>query len=216
MLTLLFMIGFFALLGLRRRRRLEKQSSERFRSAEKGYLDHWLHFGESNKRFQSVLGEIGAEMGRIGICAGGIAKKLPTAHDNPKRAHNIVSKGAAALDRHAAKMERSIEALRAVTDLLLESTMGLAQSADTASQGNADKLQSAREGCLGLLAVADTAIAGVEDFRGTAMGALGISQNTNSAMNRIIYGLESIIDLLSQAKGKWKATLVILDRKLAS
>lgn len=216
MLTILLSLAGFALLGVRRRKLREKQNSARFKSADKGYLDHWLHFGESNKRFQSVLAEIGAEMGRIGTCAGSMAEKLPSARNDPKRAHRIVTKGAAALNRHSAKMEQSIEALRQITDLLLESTLGLAHSANTASQGNAEELQGSREGCIGLLAVADTAIASVQEFRGTAIATLGISQDTNSAMNRIIYGLESIIDLLSQAERRWKETLVILDRKLAS
>jgi hypothetical protein len=216
MLTILLSLAGFALLGVRRRKLREKQNSERFKSADKGYLDHWLHFGESNKRFQSVLAEIGSEMGRIGTCASSIGGKLSKASNDPKRAHSTVTKGAAALDKHAARMERSIEALRAVADLLLESTMALASNTAPASEGNTEKIEAAREGCIGLLQHTETAIGGVRNFRTVATATIGISQDTNSAMNRIIYGLDAIIDLLSQAERKWKETLVILDRKLTS
>jgi hypothetical protein len=216
MLTLLLAIVGFALLGLRRRKLLEKESSARFKSTEKGYLDHWLHYTESNKRFMSILGEIASEMSRIGTCSGETARRLAKASNDPKRAHAAITKGAAALDKYATKMERSIAALEAQTSLLLESIMALASLASPASEGNTEKLESSREACLGLIQRAEVAITGVQSFKQTALATLGISQDTNSAMNRIIFGLESIIDLLSQAKGKWKETLVIIDRKLAT
>jgi len=216
MLTLLLMMTGFALLGVRRRKLIEKKNSARFKSAEKGYLDHWFHHTESTARFQSVLTEIGAEMARIGTCSAAIGQKLGTAGNDPKRAHGIVTKGAAMLDQHAARMERSIEALESVKDVLLESTMYLASNASPASEGNLEKLASSRDACVELLQKTEGAINGVLTFRQTAVAALGISQDTNSAMNRVIHGLDRVNELLLQAQEDWKDTLIILDRKLGS
>ncbi len=216
MATLFLIIVGFALAGIRRRKLVEKQNGSRFKSGEKGYLDHWLHYGESNRRYISVLAEIGTDMSRIGTCSFKIGQKLSTANNDAKHAHRIVTEGAATLDSYAAKMERSIKTLEEVTGLLLESTMALASLAAPASEGNTEKLESSREACIGLLQRAEVAIKSTKNFRQTAITTLGISQDINSAMNRVMYGLESIIDLLSQAVEKWKETLVILDHKLAS
>jgi len=216
MLTLLLILAGFALIGVRRQKLIEKKNSARFKSAEKGYLDHWLHFDESGKQFQSVLAEIGTQMGLMGNCASKIGGKLATAGNNPKRAHRIVTEGAKKLDEYAAKMERSIETLKEVTDLLLESTMAVTANAPPASQGNKEPLEASREACVELLSKAGDARESIETFKGSAMSVIGMSQDTNSAMNRIIYGLESIIGLLSRAEQKWKEIVVILNRKLAS
>ena len=216
MLTLLLMMTGFALLGVRRRKLIEARNSARFKSADKGYLDYWLHLDESGKQFLSILSEIGTYMGRMGSSASRIGDKLATARNDPKRAHKIVTEGAKRLDEYAAKMERAIERLQEITDLLLESTMAVAANSPPASEGNKEPLEASREACVELLASAEIARDSVETFKGSAMSVIGISQDTNSAMNRIIYGLESMVGLLSRAEQKWKETVVILNRKLAS
>lgn len=215
----LALIGISAILFYirgRRRRTVEELKSARYISNEKGYLDYAVNFERALIECQNILREIGTELTKSGGTSGKIGARFVIAGTNVQRAKKVATNGAIALNKHAQKLERSHLKFEEIMNLMVESASGQMQWAPTASQGNKEPLANARLATIAYIDLMRNSIESSLAYRDSLKGVKGISQDVNSACNRLIHVTEEIASVMANAESNLKLLIGTIDNKLKS
>jgi hypothetical protein len=211
-----------AFIRRQRRQAVEHAINFEFLSKDKGYLDHALNQARAFKTFNSLLHRMAKEMGEIGgtnraaTAQIQFAQRLLATRPNLLAyfGHKIASRTAKKTNRHAAAMQLYLSNLQATSDLLIESITGYTVwfVADTDEQ--AQTLIGNKVGLQSMVAEMRTSIKSTQGFRDAQKGIYGISQELNTAVNRMVNVIDGVLNFLTESDVKWNKVIELMDEKL--
>jgi hypothetical protein len=132
-------------LKLYRLKALERLKNEKFTSTEKGYIDHAVNRAKADNEFNALLTEVAKEIENIGVTVNKATKKLELATGNPIKLQKRARETAAKLNKHSAKMEKSLNKLEQITELLIESDSGFINWFSPETEQQKEQLISQRQ-----------------------------------------------------------------------
>ncbi len=205
----------------RRRKALERARNLEFVSRDKGLLDHIRNQKKGFRDFNRILPAMGNEVERIGKTSTrataqiNLAKRILGA-----RAawilFRIASRTAARMNKHSGRLEHHLEKLTTTTDLLIESNIGYLKLVTPSTEQEKQKLQNERASLDKVLKITQSAQASMEGFRDSQNSVRGISQELNTAVNRMVHVTEGVIAFMRKADGHWRELIRIIDSKNTS
>jgi hypothetical protein len=204
----------------RRRKALERSKNRQFVSHEKGFLDHIVNQKKGFKDFNSTLIAMGKEIADVGKTTSRATKRIGLA----KRflglraaniIHRIASNTAAKMNKHSAKMEERLTKLQETTDLLIESNVGYLNWFTPETDEQLNQLSRDRQSLVTLHEITAGALVSIEGFRDSQNSIRGMSQEMNTAINRMVHVTTGVIAFMHKADEHWEELIEIMDRKLS-
>jgi methyl-accepting chemotaxis protein len=207
MFSIIILILFLTFLKLRKERAIEKAKNNKFISNTKGLLDHRADFQKAIKLFPVVLSEFAKELGRIGKTT--LNNRLDFWDKiSASLSRRSASRIAAKINKHSERMERYLTQLATLITSIDESTTYFFES-DSIDRQHFDILRNSLKE---LLNKNQTSCASLSIFRDSQVSVMGISQDLNTAMNRMIFVTDGIIEELKKAEGIWKQLIEMIDK----
>jgi hypothetical protein len=221
-IVIIFMASLLGAIRGRRKRAAERAINLEFLSRDKGYLDHAVNQAKAFKTFNSILFAMAREMGDIGNTNRRATRQIKLAqsvlvkHPNLLAffGHKIASRTAKKTNKHAAAMERHLSNVKATSDLLIESITGYTTwfTANTPEQaqtliGNHTSLEQ-------MVTVMRESISSTQGFRDAQKGIYGISQELNTAVNRMVNVMDGVLAFLRESDAKWVRVIKLTEEKL--
>lgn len=220
--VIIFMASLLGFVRAQRRRAAERAINLEFLSKDKGYMDHAVNQIKAFKTFNTLLSEMANEMGKIAKTNQAataqihLAKRLIGARPNLLAffGHKIASRAAKKLNKHAASMQSSLSQIEVTSDLLIESISGYTSwfPADTAEQ--AQILINNRTALDTMTSTMETTIGSTQGFRDSQQSIYGISQELNTAVNRMTNVTDGVITFLRSSNDKWSTVIGLMDEKI--
>jgi hypothetical protein len=220
--AIIFMASLLSLIKARRKRASERAINLKFLSKDKGYLDHALNQAKAFKAFNSLINGIVEAMGDIARTNTRATAQIKLAqrvigarpHLLAFFGHKIASRTAKKLNKHAAEMQSHLSKLEEVSSLLIESITGYTTWFPVSSDEQAQVLINDKTSLENLLAITTSSIGSTQFFRDSQQGLYGISQELNTATNRMVSVTDGLIDFLQKSTGKWSEVIALLNNKL--
>lgn len=220
--VIIFMASLLSLIKARRKRAAERAINLEFLSKDKGYLDHAINQARAFKAFNSILFAMAKEMGDIGktnrrgTSQIKLAQRALVAHPNLLAffGHKIASRIAKKTNRHAAAMEVHLSNVKATSDLLIESITGYTTWFVANSPEQAQTLIGNRVSLQQMVTVMRESIGSTQGFRDAQQGIYGISQELNTAVNRMVNVMDGVLAFLRESDTKWMRVIKLTDNKL--
>jgi hypothetical protein len=215
--------SLLALIRAQRRRTAERAINLEFLSKDKGYLDHAVNQAKAFNTFNSILFAMAREMGEIGntnrraTSQIKLAQRALVAHPNILAfiGHKIASRTAKKTNKHAAAMEVHLSNVKTTSDLLIESITGYTTWFTANTPEQAQTLISNRTSLEQMVAVMRDSIGSTQGFRDAQKGIYGISQELNTAVNRMVNVIDGVLTFMRDSDVKWKRVIELTDRKLS-
>lgn len=202
---------------LRRTHAQERLRQSLHASKEKGFLDFVIQRDEAGAQFHKAVSVLVGESNNLAKQAystkakfdalAGVGRK-PT----PKRGRKIAAAMAKALHKSCGTLERKIADADGAVDLFMESHIGYLQW--QLSNAGVDPAGTAtmRAEAANLVAIAQRVITGQRDFKKTLDSLRGVSQELNTAINRLAAALDATISLMQKVEEIGHETMRIIDK----
>lgn len=205
-----------------RRKAAERAINLEFLSRDKGYLDHIVNQAKAFKAFNSILSKMTREMtdiattNRRATAQLQLAKRVVGAKSNLLGwvGHKIASRTAKKMNKHAAAMQLLLSKLKVTSDLLIESSTGYMTWFTANTEEEAQTLIGNRVALSNLLVAMRASIGSTQGFRDSQKGIYGISQELNTAVNRMLHVTDGVITFMQEGEVKWSQVIEIIDTKL--
>lgn len=127
----------------------------------------------------------------------------------------ITSKAAAKLNKHSAKMEQQLSKLEKATNLLIESNVGYLSWFTPQSEQDEQRLINERASVVLILNTTLSSLAAVQSFRESQLALMGVSQELNTAINRMVHTTDGVIEFMHKSGNHWQELIEIIDGKLS-
>jgi putative transposon-encoded protein len=218
-LSLTLLILLLTFIKSRRLKALEQAKNLKFVSKEKGFLDHLINRDKAQSEFNLIIFALSKEVANIGKTTSKESAKIDKAKRNlGDRAyvavHKIAAKTAAKLNRHSETMEQDLTEFERITDSLIESSIGYLTWFTPDTPEKVGELSQYKSTLNALLTVTQTSVDSMEGFRDSQNSLRGISQELNTAINRLVHVTEGVIAVMNKAENLWQALIKMIDTKL--
>jgi hypothetical protein len=197
-------------------RRLKQEKHLKFVSQKKGLLDHQVNIDKARNETDKVLLAITKELQEVRkISDKGTAKGEAAAGDVAKR-HKLASGMAAQLTKSAVRMEQHVIKLEKAVQPLSESTEGVTQWLLSKQAPSREELIAARGNFIKQIEEVEPVLSTIETYRNTQLklADMEVSQDLNTAMNRLSSGTDDIIKVLQNYKDSRTEVIRMIDRNL--
>lgn len=189
---------------IQRRRRLSAERVAKnapFVSNEKGFLDHIKNQKRGWKEFNSTLRDLPkliADFGKIARQASrriDFSNRVLGAH-GANFVHGVARRTGKKLNKRSAILEQMLERLDSVSALLLESNLGYVRWFTPNTPELRQKFENDRNGMVSMLDTTREVIPVIEGFRTQQASLRGLSQDLNTAVNRMEHATTNLINFL--------------------
>ena len=219
--SVMLLILFLAWRKSRRLKALEQAKNLEFASQEKGYLDHKVNQARAQKEFNSTINAMGKVITRIGNINTEGTKQIERTkrifgqgETTDRRVHKIAGKTATKVTREAVKLEQHLTEYERIIDLWIESSTGFLTWYTPTTEQEQQELIIYRTALTGLLTATQGSVASMEGFLDSQNGIRGISQELNTAVNRLTNVTRGIIEVTLKAQRNWEGLINLIDEKL--
>lgn len=211
--VVLFVIG---MARTYRKRIQEKKKALKYVSTEKAWVDYHADLGPAFTELQTLMTEIGRATISVGEQSGELIRAIQI--QDPRRRKQMVSRGAAALNKHCQKMERASGRLASVSKEALDAGEGVLKSTPSASEGNRDALIGLDEALKEVIDSGAVVIENQKELIETSKAVYGqVSMDVNTSMNWLIAVCEENIRIMEAFyRGMSQSLMPELQRKLNS
>lgn len=221
-LFIILMASLLSIIRARRKRAAERAINLEFLSKDKGYLDHAVNQARAFRTFNTILFAMAKEMGDIGntnrrgTSQMQLAQRTLVAHPNLLAffGHRIASRIAKKTNKHAAAMEVHLSNVKATSDLLIESITGYTTWFVADNPAQAQTLIGNRTSLEKMVKVMRESIDSTQGFRDAQQGIYGVSQELNTAVNRMVNVMDGVLAFLRESDVKWMRVIKLTEDKL--
>ncbi|HEY2960828.1 MAG TPA: hypothetical protein VGJ37_00305 [Pyrinomonadaceae bacterium] len=223
-LVIVLMASLLSLIESRRKRIAERAINLEFLSKDKGYLDHAVNQAKAFKTFNSLMNGMAEVMARIARTNSRATIYIRLAQRSLAQrpnllafiAHKIAARTAKKLNSHAAAMESYLTKIELTSNLLIESITGYTTWFPVGTDEQAEVLMGEVVALEKMLAVIRTTVSTTESFRDSQEGLYGVSQELNTAINRMINVSEGIARFFKNSVTRWSKVISLMKDKLAT
>jgi hypothetical protein len=200
----------------KRNRTLKLSNDLKYKSKDKGYLDHIIYRDRSFEGLTATLNLISAEIANVGKTSeqGTAQINAIRARPSAEKLLRISTRVAERYERHSMEMEKHLGKLEATIDLLIESNIGYLKWFTPSTEEQVQQLKEDRQSMLTLRSVNEESLKGIRGFRQSQLSLTGQSQELNSAINRLVDVTDGIMAVMTKAHQHWGEMIAIMDSKL--
>jgi hypothetical protein len=177
-------------------------------------LDHLINRTNAEPEFSIILTAIGIEIMKLGETSKAASKKIESTAGNLNKRQKVTSDTAKQLNKHALVMERHLAKLEGINDILIESNKGYIEWVTPTTTEIAENLRAFRTVFLTLRDGAHDSKLSTQSYRERQLGLKGISQELNTAINRLASVTDGIVAEIQKSEDHYGELVEIIDKKL--